>query len=137
MQFFQKINQTIEKGEKKVIQAMSRGRRALWWTIFVILGWMTWNYVLKSPYAFDPFPYVWLMGLITELSYLQNIVIMTDQETAAKYLVMMLESQAATGTVTLEHVRAAEQRDLLILDRLEKLEKHIHDFKFHSWSFGT
>ena len=111
---------------------MSRGRRALWWTIFVILGWMAWNYVLKSPYAFDPFPYVWLMGLITELSYLQNIVIMTDQETAAKYLVMMLESQAATGTVTLEHVKAAEQRDLLILDRLEKLEKHIHDFKFHS-----
>ena len=132
MRFFQKINQTIEKGEKKVIQAMSRGRRALWWTIFVILGWMTWNYVLKSPYAFDPFPYVWLMGLITELSYLQNIVIMTDQETAAKYLVMMLESQAATGTVTLEHVKAAEQRDLLILDRLEKLERHIHDFKFHS-----
>ena len=132
MQFFQKINQTIEKGEKKVIQAMSRGRRALWWTIFVILGWMTWNYVLKPPYAFDPFPYVWLMGLITELSYLQNIVIMTDQETAAKYLVMMLESQAATGTVTLEHVKAAEQRDLLILDRLEKLERHIHDFKFHS-----
>ena len=132
MRFFQKINQTIEKGEKKVIQAMSRGRRALWWTIFVILGWMTWNYVLKPPYAFDPFPYVWLMGLITELSYLQNIVIMTDQETAAKYLVMMLESQAATGTVTLEHVKAAEQRDLLILDRLEKLEKHIHDFKFHS-----
>ena len=132
MQFFQKINQTIEKGEKKVIQAMSRGRRALWWTIFVILAWMTWNYVLKSPYAFDPFPYVWLMGLITELSYLQNIVIMTDQETAAKYLVMMLESQAATGTVTLEHVKAAEQRDHLILDRLEKLERHIHDFKFHS-----
>ena len=132
MRFFQKINQTIEKGEKKVIQAMSRGRRALWWTIFVILGWMTWNYVLKPPYAFDPFPYVWLMGLITELSYLQNIVIMTDQETAAKYLVMMLESQAATGTVTLEHVKAAEQRDLLILDRLEKLERHIHDFKFHS-----
>ena len=132
MSFFSRLNKSIERSEKAVIQAMSRGRRALWWTIFVILGWMAWNYVLKSPYAFDPFPYVWLMGLITELSYLQNIVIMTDQETAAKYLVMMLESQAATGTVTLEHVKAAEQRDLLILDQLEKLERHIHDFKFHS-----
>ena len=111
---------------------MSRGRRALWWTIFVILAWMFWNLTAAAPFRFDPYPYVWLMGIITELSYLQNIVIMTDQETAAKYLVMMLESQAATGTVTLEHVKAAEQRDLLILDRLEKLERHIHDFKFHS-----
>ncbi len=129
MRFFQKINQTIEKGEKKVIQAMSRGRRALWWTIFVILAWMTWNYVLKSPYAFDPFPYVWLMGLITELSYLQNIVIMTDQETAAKYLVMMLESQAATGQVTLEHVKTAAQRDIFIMEQLGKIEHRLNEIQ--------
>ena len=132
MSFFSRLNKSIERSEKAVIQAMSRGRRALWWTIFVILAWMFWNVTAAAPFRFDPYPYVWLMGIITELSYLQNIVIMTDQETAAKYLVMMLESQAATGTVTLEHVKAAEQRDLLILDRLEKLEKHIHDFKFHS-----
>ncbi len=115
---------------------MSRGRRALWWTIFVILAWMFWNLTAAAPFRFDPYPYVWLMGIITELSYLQNIVIMTDQETAAKYLdkvqqsmLRMLEGQAATGQVTLEHVKTAAQRDIFIMEQLGKIEHRLNEIQ--------
>lgn len=63
----------------KLLDGFTRTWASFWGTWAFIVGWCVWNTMkATTPLHFDPVPYLLLMGVITILSYMQNIVIMTE-----------------------------------------------------------
>lgn len=61
----------------KLLDGFTRTWASFWGTTLFVIIWCVWNSVAHV-YKFDPPPYLLLMGIITILSYMQNIVIMTE-----------------------------------------------------------
>jgi len=83
-----------------ILDITTRSWPAFGLTFATIVAYAVWNSVSK--HAFDPYPFVFLMGIITVLSYLQNIIIMTVQKEAdimqkkqAKYILNLMETVRA------------------------------------------
>ena len=64
----------------KILDYTTRSWFAFWATFWLIGAYVLWN--VRGAVRFDPYPFVFLMGLITVFSYLQNIIIMTIQRKA-------------------------------------------------------
>lgn len=62
----------------QVLNGFTRTWASFWGTWAFILLWCIWNSLHRTSPHFDEPPYLLLMGLITILSYMQNIVIMTE-----------------------------------------------------------
>lgn len=115
----------------KLLDATTRTWGAFWGTIAVWVFYWLWNARAPIYDRFDPYPFVFLTLLITQASYLQNIVLMTDQRLAAIELEKLHAKQAAQDTrqihmietlltlcaVLVEHAKRAEARDLASVDR--------------------
>lgn len=50
---------------------------------FLLLIWVTWNKYAKTPYIFDPFPYIFLNLILSMIAALQAPVIMMSQNRQA------------------------------------------------------
>jgi uncharacterized membrane protein len=62
----------------KVLDGFTRTWASFWVTWLFIFGWCIWNSLTNTHPHWDAPPYLLLMGVITILSYMQNIVIMTE-----------------------------------------------------------
>lgn len=116
----------------RILNATTRSWAAFWWTIAIWVAYQLYNTIEAAHGAFDPYPFTFLVLLITEASYLQNVVLMTDQRLAGEalqqvqdHMVDLLEVSAATGEATLEHVKLAFERDQKVLAALDRLEQKV------------
>lgn len=72
-----------------LLDGFTRTWASFWGTWAVIFGWFIWNWKSNPTLHFDPLPCLLLMNVITILSYMQNIVIMTElKEEKAKSAAM-------------------------------------------------
>lgn len=118
-----------------VLDATTRTWQAFWGTLAVWLFYWTWNSRALGSYRFDPYPFVFLTLLITMASYLQNIVLMTDQRVAAiemaalrrkqdeqdMRMLHMLEAVMAASDVLIKHAALVDRRDIEIIKTLKAL----------------
>ncbi len=81
-----------------ILNATTRSWPAFWATIGLCIAYVFVN--TTEHYTFDPYPYTFLILLVSLLSYLQNVVIMTFQRDAeelqrkqAIYMLALLESE--------------------------------------------
>ncbi|MDE2342905.1 MAG: DUF1003 domain-containing protein [Betaproteobacteria bacterium] len=123
-----------------ILDATTRTWAAFWGTLAVWLFYWAWNSSAGAHYRFDPYPFVFLTLLITMASYLQNIVLMTDQRKAAiemavvrrkqdeqdQHMLHMMEAVKAAADVLIKHASLVDRRDIEIITRLRELSNDNH-----------
>lgn len=118
-----------------VLDATTRTWGAFWGTLAVWGFYWAWNSRGALAERFDPYPFVFLTLLITMASYLQNIVLMTDQRQAAlemavlrrkqedqdRRMLHMLEAVTAASDLLIRHASLVDRRDLQIIEMLKRV----------------
>ena len=66
----------LQRISYKILDATSRSIGGLVVSNLVFLAWCAGNFVLPLHWRWDPYPFIFLMGVITLAGYDQNVVIM-------------------------------------------------------------
>lgn len=98
-----------------VLDATTRTWGAFWGIIGVWLFYWAWNGAAPTRERFDPYPFVFLTLLITMASYLQNIVLMTDQRKQAIELAELRRRQDEQDRAWREQQEANDARMLNLM----------------------
>ena len=93
----------------KLLDGFTRTWASFWGTTVFVIAWCVWNVYAPKNYQFDPIPYLLLMGLITILSYMQNIVIMTE----------LKEEKAKTAAI--------EEKTRQMFEKMFEMVEEIHE----------
>lgn len=114
-----------------ILDATTRTWGAFWGTLAVWTLYWLWNADAPTGDRFDPFPFIFLTLLITMASYLQNIVLMTDQritnarldrvrekqEAQDRHMLHLMETVAAAAAVLVQQAEAQRERDFAAAER--------------------
>lgn len=119
-----------------ILDATTRTWGAFWGTLVIWVLYWLWNADAPAVDRFDPFPFIFLTLLITMASYLQNIVLMTDQritnarldcvrakqEAQDRHMLHLMEAVAAAATVLVQQAEGERKRSEAILAALRASE---------------
>jgi uncharacterized membrane protein len=100
--------------------------------ILILLGWMILNTEIlgKLSQAFDPYPYIFLNLLLSTVAAIQAPIIMMSQNRAsAKDRVAAAHDYEVNLRAEIDIIRLHEKMDLLLLDKVTKLQADLDEIK--------
>lgn len=98
----------------------------------VLFGWMLLNSEVLNKFdaAFDPYPFIFLNLMLSTVAAVQAPIIMMSQNRASnKDRIAAAHDYEVNLRAEIEIIRLHEKMDLLLMDKITKLETDISDIK--------
>lgn len=107
----------------RFLDATTRSWPAFWGTLIAWVIYWVWNGIAPADLRFDPYPYMLLTLIITMLSYLQNVILMTDQRIGNAKLEKVRERQDAADAHRLHLMEAVVSLCNVLIDHAERAQR--------------